>query len=691
MHLCSSSLAMNLQGTDPSNLHHKSPLEDFPIKKLLLSHDPDGRYLDSDELLQDMESIMLYVSTSQSQLVPDQHFGSNFDYEINNTEIDGKELFGQTIFLISNEMHWECFSEGNLHERTMNLFELVGNHKWDAKAALVFAAFALNYFKFWLLMHLHRENSLALSIVMLKQLPTDLSTLKPLFKALTSLIKTMIEFMKLVIKFEGLPLSLVELEGEAKSIREIHIYPAVYWIIRSILTCSSKIADLKAIKPEQYSDSTIIATWELSSLANRLRGMSSQLKPQVEHIYQKTEPKLSQKLFYMSKEIHDDNQKLLRLLFATRDDFPLIDCFSQKKIGLKELENKVVILLITKPEFLPIEQTLLLVQQTYDHLHIKTESHKFVWIPVSISSFWTEREKQNFKLLSHSLPFYSIRKPWTLGSALEKFTKQAWNYKDDPIMVVLDSKGNVSNFNAIDMVFIWGVRAYPFSDSRKEQLLQEQNWTLQLLVDEIDPLLSKRVEERRNICIYGSDNINWIRELNSGIDKIKAAGYQIEMVYAGKREPTEEVRTLASIQGKKGRSPLSLTQMRFFWLRLESMRRSKGNAIETDRVRSELEKVFEMDENEKGWAAIGGGSSVAEIVTLEGSKLVECIDKFPMWEQNVRKLGVGGAIRNFLEPPILPEPCDELEVVVPYREEEIEATMVCEKCKHVMNKFVKYV
>lgn len=154
-------------------------------------------------------------------------------------------------FLKQWQILCECSDEGNQHERTMLLFELLGNYSWDAKAVLTLAAFAKSYGEFWLLMQLYPKNPVALSVAMLKQLPSDLSTFKRLFKALSLLMKTVVDLTKCVIKFEWLPLQHVKLDKEAKSITELNIYSSVYWIIRSILTCSSQLTDLKAMAPLQ--------------------------------------------------------------------------------------------------------------------------------------------------------------------------------------------------------------------------------------------------------------------------------------------------------------------------------------------------------------------------------------------------------------------------------------------------------
>lgn len=157
------------------------------------------------------------------------------------------------------------------------------------------------------------------------------------------------------------------------------------------------------------------------------------------------------------------------------------------------MKGKVVLLLVSKPELLPLEGLLLLVERTYEHPnHKKLEgSYEIVW--VSVSDAWTDAERNIFNFLSNSLPWYSVRQPWRLNSAVMNYIKQAWGYKNDPIIVVLDSLGMLMNSNAMDMVLIWGARAYPFSSSREKELWEEENWTLQLLVNEIDPLLTRWV------------------------------------------------------------------------------------------------------------------------------------------------------------------------------------------------------
>lgn len=193
-----------------------------------------------------------------------------------------------------------------------------------------------------------------------------------------------------------------------------------------------------------------------------------------------------------------------------------------------------------------------------------------------------------------------------------------------------------------------------------------------------------QVEQDRNICIYGSENQEWIQEFNSKLKEIKSAGAQLEMVYVGKRNLDEHVRNImASIPEENHTGSISFTKIQFFWLRLESMRRSKlrlGKTIDTDHILKEVSAL--LDFSDKGWAIIGKGSST-DIVKLQGKEILQCSNIFSQWGENVAKLGFLDAIKE------APEPCSHPNVI-PYAEGLIEGTAICEKCKRPMKKYVVF-
>ena len=165
---------------------------------------------------------------------------------------------------------------------------------------------------------------------------------------------------------------------------------------------------------------------------------------------------------------------------------------------MSELKNNVVILLITRAELLPIEVVLLLFQQIFDQAKLDG-SYEIVWVPIASSDTWTCAEEESFDFLSNILPWFSIRQPWLLNSIVVNFINQEWNFNEEPLMVVLDKQGMVTNSNAVDMTLIWGARAYPFSISRENELWEEQTWNLQLLLDRIDPKVTKWVSFQLDI------------------------------------------------------------------------------------------------------------------------------------------------------------------------------------------------
>lgn len=147
-----------------------------------------------------------------------------------------------------------CFGDGKSHSTTMMLFDSLGNYSWDAKVVLVLAAFAMSYGELFLTAQFCPINPLAASVAMLTQLPNnmeDTEELQPRLKALSYLVKTLVDVTKCIIEFEGLPMQYTTLDIEAMAITKTHIHVAAYWVIKSVVACSSQIAELIAVTHEK--------------------------------------------------------------------------------------------------------------------------------------------------------------------------------------------------------------------------------------------------------------------------------------------------------------------------------------------------------------------------------------------------------------------------------------------------------
>lgn len=129
-----------------------------------------------------------------------------------------------------------------------------------------------------------------------------------------------------------------------------------------------------------------------------------------------------------------------------------------------------------------------------------------------------------------------------------------------------------------------------------------------------------------------------------------------------------------------------------FWLRLESIKRSKlkrRESSESDRVFEEVTKLLDFDYGtHKGWAIIGSAAAAAtgKIVRVDGEKVTERMRRILRWGEYASGLGFTEAIQIAAE-----KPCEESHtVVVPFEEGSTMRVVTCEKCKRPMKKFVVY-
>ncbi|KAL1336540.1 hypothetical protein HN51_030899 [Arachis hypogaea] len=686
-----------------SLLSTSNMLDDILIKKLLLTHDPDGRWLDSETMLQAVGSVMFHASTIVASNLSSAFFPilKNDITEIE--QLDCPEPLGCIISKISYKIfcNCKCSADGDLNSRILSLFDLIKDYRWDAKVVLVLAAFAARYGEFWQLIQLRPQNTLADSIARIKQLPFNLRPLRPQIKALSLLVKTMMDVAMCIIEFESfLPHQHLELGNEKVTATKSLVYVAVYWIIRSSFACFCQLMDLRTKnKHDQvYSDSTIIAAWELSSLAYRLGSICNILRAQVDLCHQEIERNVQDKLLNLADEVHIDNQKVLNLLFPSKNYLPLKDCSKKVKLGVTKLKDKIVLLLISKSKLLALEELLLLVQQTCDHpLNERfKDSYEIVWIPFpSSGTSWTDAEQSSFEFLSNSLPWYAVWKPRLLSSAVVKYIKDKWNYRDDPVIVTLDSNGTVANCNALDMIMIWGVRAYPFSASKEAELWEDQNLTMQLLLGDINPLLAYWVEKGKNICIYGSENLPWIQQFSDCITKLKQQGLQLETIYVGYSNLTEQIKNIMSSSTEINESSqLSFTKMQLFWIRLASMRRSKirlGKTPSSDQVLAELSAMLDMNDKKEGWAVIGSCCKEDNIIRLQGMVLMDFLGRFDEWGEDLERFGLVGTARKFLDPNFVVEgPCNHSYMVSSSEGSTQGSVVTCPVCNCPMKKFVVY-
>ncbi|KAL6351613.1 hypothetical protein AAG906_040967 [Vitis piasezkii] len=680
------------------------------MKQIHAIHVPDGRDFDVKPLLRIVENILLRTtsSTTLTPALPGVPLGSTqaqLDALEDKTLQDGSsnmiDLLAHTINKISCEISCKCTSGGDAHATAVAVFNILSSYSWDAKVVLALAAFATTYGEFWLVAHLYPTNPLAKSVAILKQLPDILEhtdALKPKFEALSSLIKVMVDVAKCIVQFKELPPQYITPDTPAMVTAIAHIPTAVYWTIRSIVACASQIASLIGMSHEHIA-STMDA-WELSGLAHKVSNMYGHLQSQLylcqQHINDKKHIEAYMMLVRLFETPHIDNMKIIRVLIYAKDDQPpLFDGLSKRKVSLDILRRKNVLLFISELE-VPHEELFILDQMYQESRQDPTRpesQYEVVWMPmVDRSTPWTEEKNRQFETLKSMMPWHSVDHPSSIDLAVIKYIKEMWGFNKKPLLVVLDPQGRVVNNNAIHMMWIWGSLAFPFTSLREEGLWKGETWRMELLADTIDPIIHNWISEGSYICLFGGEDMEWIRKFCILAKAIaRAAGIRLEMLYVGKSNPREKIQKINAIISTDNLSHTlpDLHLVWFFWVRLESMWYSKmqhGKTVESDPIMQEIVSMLSFDGSDQGWVVFSKGSG--EMTKAKGENIVRCLSDYDVWKNNVSSKGFLGALNDYLREIHTPHHCNRL--ILPGTTGSIPERVVCAECGRPMEKFVMY-
>ncbi|KAL3751820.1 hypothetical protein ACJRO7_012626 [Eucalyptus globulus] len=669
------------------------------LKQIQSTHSPDGREVDVTYLLHIIEVIFERAkpfSTHGTHQAAQPALDILEDRDLR----EMLELLAHTINKISCEMACKCMGGGDAHATTVNIFNILTNYSWDAKVVLALAAFSVNYGEFWMLAQLYPTNYLAKAVAILKQLPETLErvdALKPKFDALTSLVTAMVDLTKCIIEFRQLPSQYISPDATELLTATAHIPTAAYWIIRSIVACASQITNLIGMSHE-YIASTAEA-WELSSLAHKINSIYTHLKKQLDLCYQLINEKkyleAFEKIVHLFATPHVDNMKVLQALIYARDDqLPLLDGSTKKRASLDVLRRKNVLLFISDID-LPLDELLVLEQMYQEAKQAPTrmESHyEIVWIPViDRSTSWDEEKQKKFETLQGMMTWYSVFHPSLIDAAVIKYIKEVWKFNKKAMLVVLDPQGRVTNPNAIHMMWIWGSAAYPFTSEREEALWKSEKWRIELLAGPVEPLIFTWISEGKYICLYGGEDIEWIRKFtNTARAVAKAAQIPLEMLYVGKSNTREKLRNNSNTILAENLSHVlpDLTLIWFFWVRLESMWHSKvqqGKSVDNDPIMQEIMMMLSFDGSDHGWAVICRGADVAK---AKGDVILKTLLDYDSWKDRIGQMGFLPALGSHIHDEKTPHHCNRL--ILPSTTGTIPERVVCAECGRVMEKFIMY-
>ncbi|KAK3010503.1 hypothetical protein RJ639_010728 [Escallonia herrerae] len=493
-------------------------------------------------------------------------------------------------------------------------------YPWEAKLLLSLAALALNHGEIWLLAEVYSSNQLAASLAILKQVPEIMENSfyhKRQHDALTNLVKSIIDMTWCIIQFKELPSDYITKDEPPFSTAVAAIPFAVYWSIRSILLSATEITRLTSTGDEYYMPSAQEA--ELSLVANKISRGHDYFKQELSKCLDRIDEKFRREVETMLCGQVDNMDLLKRLIYRKDDILPLFDGRTKRTVTLDVLKSKDVLLLISDLHISQDELSIL--EQIYYETEYSKGSPAMVWmLIVDPSVRWTESMQRRLQNLQVEMPWYSVYRPSLIDPVVIRFVKERWHFRNKHIVVVLDSKGRELNPNARHMMYIWGTVAFPFTRKREEELWKGEQWTLELLVDGIDPKLINWMREGKHMFLYGGLDIDWIRKFTATANKVaRDANISLEMVYVGKsldsgRKKVEEIMQIINMEKLSSCWP-DMAMIWFFWARVESMLLSKiqlEKRDDEDPVLQELKKIRDYDKNDVGWAILAKGSTLME-------------------------------------------------------------------------------
>ncbi|KAJ7957669.1 Protein SIEVE ELEMENT OCCLUSION B like, partial [Quillaja saponaria] len=591
------------------------------VKQILATHAPDDRNFDVTPLLHIVEDIFHRATPADSPVNIIQGIQAQtdaLDDIVHQSEFpDMLEYLSQIIYKISCEISCKCSGGKDAHATTVGIFNILSSYSWDAKVVIALAAFAVNFGEFRLVAQLYSTNSLAKGVALLKQLPEMLErvdTLKPKYEAISNLIKAMLDVTKCIIEFKELPSQYIAPDTPEMLTATTHIPTAVYWTIRSVVACASQVSGVIGMTHEYITSTT--EAWELSSLAHKVNNIHSHLKKQLalcyKHIDEKRQNEAFQRLVDLFNTPQIDNEKILKALIYNKDDqLPLFEGSTKRRVSIDVLRRKNVLLFITGLDL--AQEELMILDQMYQESRqdpTRAESeYEVVWLPVVDRTIpWNEVKQNKFDNMQLMMPWYSVFHPSVLEPTGIRYIKEVWHFNYKPTLVVLDLQGKVVNPNAIHMMWIWGSLAYPFTSSREEALWRDETWRIELLADTIDPMIFTWITEGKYICLYGGEDMEWIRKFTAATRAVaQALQIPLEMLYVGKSNPGEKVLKINTAIVAEGLSHVlpHLTLIWFFWVRLESMWHSKlqhGKTVENDPIMKEIMTMLSFDGSDQGWA-----------------------------------------------------------------------------------------
>lgn len=109
----------------------------------------------------------------------------------------------------------------------------------------------------------------------------------------------------------------------------------------------------------------------------------------------------------------------------------------------------------------------------------KKDDFKILWIPIVDS--WDAGHKEQFKALKSGIKWYLVEYFSELPGRRIITDPERLSYVGNPIIPVFNPQGIITNQNALDLIFQWGIDAFPFRESDGIALNLKWKWLWEVI------------------------------------------------------------------------------------------------------------------------------------------------------------------------------------------------------------------
>ncbi|KAL4357258.1 hypothetical protein HN51_028565 [Arachis hypogaea] len=501
---------------------------------------------------------------------------------------------------IACQMTCHSFNTWNAHESVVAILEKLKSYTWDAKAVIALSAFALDYGETWrltLTQASKKENALELHVFRLAQEEkkpshSNSDLISTLVDRTLQLINGIITLEKFIANKSYTPKDLPAL---FKAPRDLY----TYWILLSLLACANQLSQLE---------------WNIKSeVVARLKIVLTQLNADLDEI--KRQKDLSWR--FDAFRIPSGILELLKSLIFSKDvtQLEIINSTTKELVTLHELKTKNLFLFISGLD--NIEDEIWSLKAIYNSISNDKDKkdYKILWVPVVEN--WTNEAKEKYEHLKSLMPWYVVQY-FSLIKGYKPLQEE-WNYTGKPIVVAVDARGKIINKNALHLIFVWGISAFPFRIEDEERVSQHWNW-LWIEAFKINADIQKWVRQYNGyVFFYGGTDITWTQRFGN-------------LIEAMKKDPV--IKQTESYIEHFNLAKVDITTQTKFWFNITNSFLSKTQKVDfnLDSTLKDIQTLLSM-RTERGWALVSKGENVILIDFNE--VMMSVVEGFENWRTNI--------------------------------------------------------